>query len=334
MKTELASAHSLTDAFGRIHTYLRIAVTDRCNLRCGYCMPEEGVPWRPHADILTYEEIVRVARVCAAQGVRKIRLTGGEPTVRLGIETLVAQLAAVPGIETLALTTNGVRLVELAGRLREAGISRLNISLDTLRPDRFAQITRRDEFPRVMTGIDAALAAGFPVVKLNVVLMAGVNDDELFDFVEFARARPINVRFIEQMPFPRNNWSTGSSVTAAAIKARLAERYALTAMPALDGQVATDFRLDGICGTISFITPLSEPFCDSCARLRLTADGSIKSCLFHPAEVNLRAALRDGSLDEQITALLLEALGRKPAGHPPAEEMARAAHRAMNDIGG
>jgi len=329
------SPNNLTDAYGRVHTYLRIAVTDRCNLRCVYCMPEEGVPWRPREEILSLEELLRVARVCARLGVRKVRLTGGEPTLRKGITTLVGWLAAVPGIDTVALTTNGVRLAEMAQTLRDAGLTRLNISLDTLRPERFARIGRREYFPQVLAGIDAAGAAGFSTLKLNVVVLAGMNDDELPDFVEFVRERPINVRFIEEMPMPGNGWDEWERFPAPKMKERLEQRYALVPVAGADPKaVAADYRIDGIRGTISFITPLSDAFCARCSRLRLTADGSIKSCLFHPAEVNLRHALRTGATDEELITLIRAAVALKPEAHPPTGELATANHRLMSDIGG
>ncbi len=198
---------SLTDGFGRVHTYLRIAVTDRCNLRCVYCMPHHGFISKPRAEILTLEEIERLAWLFVSLGVEKIRLTGGEPTVRAGLEWLVTRLAALPELKTLALTTNGLLLKEQAARLHAAGVQAVNISLDSLRPDRFQEITLRDRFADVLAGIDAARQAGFAPLKLNVVIIKGVNDDELLDFVEFVRTRPINVRFIEFMPFPGNRWT-------------------------------------------------------------------------------------------------------------------------------
>lgn len=329
------SPNNLVDAFGRAHTYLRIAVTDRCNLRCVYCMPEEGVPWRPREEILSLEELLRVARACASLGVRKVRLTGGEPTLRRGIGQLVRWLAETPGIDIVALTTNGVLLDEVAGSLRDAGLTHLNISLDTLRPERFARIGRREFFPKVLAGIDAALAAGFPSIKLNVVVLAGLNDDELPDFVEFVRERPVNVRFIEEMPMPGNGWEGWGRFPADEMKARIAEHYALISIEDADPKaVAADYRIDGISGKISFITPLSDAFCARCSRLRLTADGSIKSCLFHPAEVNLRHALRAGATDEELIVQIRSAIALKPEAHPPAEEMALANHRLMSEIGG
>lgn len=325
----------LVDTYNRAHTYLRMAITDRCNLRCAYCMPEEGISWRPREEILTLEELLRVARICATLGVRKVRLTGGEPTLRHGVEQLIRWLTAVPGIETVALTTNGVLLREMAQPLCDAGVTHLNISLDTLRAARFVRIARRDELARVLNGIDAAITAGFRSVKLNVVVLAGLNDDELPDFVEFVRDRAINVRFIEEMPMPGNRRGEAGGIAAPLMKQRLDAHYMLLPMERADpNAVAMDYRIDGIRGTISFITPLSEAFCVQCSRLRLTADGSIKSCLFHPAEVNLRHALRTEAADDDIIALIREAIARKPFSHPPAEDLAVANYRLMSEIGG
>jgi molybdenum cofactor biosynthesis protein A len=339
-KTEIISmGHGtipLVDAFGRHHTYLRIAVTDRCNLRCHYCMPVAFPHWRPREEILTFEEIVRIAGLLAAMGIRKIRLTGGEPTVREGLETLIRLLAAIPGIEVMGLTTNGVRLVEMATGLRDSGITHLNISLDTLRRERFQEITRCDNFLAVRAGIDAAMAAGFQAVKLNAVVIGGVNDDELLDYVELIRERPLTVRFIEYMPFKENGWQPGRVVTAAEMMRRIREQYPLepVEMCADPQAVATDYRIPGLRGGISFISPLSDAFCTRCSRLRLTADGSLKTCLFKPAEVNLRETLRAGAPDDTLETLIRSALTEKPLAHPPAAELMAGNDRAMRDIGG
>ncbi len=325
----------LIDGFGRRHTYLRIAVTDRCNLRCTYCMPPEGIPWRPPAEILRFEEIERLVGILARLGVRKVRLTGGEPTVRQGIEDLVARLAGVPGIETLAMTTNGVLLARKADALRASGLTALNVSLDTLRPERFEQITRRTRLADVLSGIEAALAAGFAPLKVNVVVMRGVNGDELLDFVALAGERALNVRFIEYMPFSGNGWDAGRFLPAQAMRERIAARYSLRALDegSPGAQVAKDYLLGGGPGIVSFITPLSEEFCGTCSRLRLTADGCIRTCLFAPAEVSLRDALRSGATDDALADLIARALWRKPAGHHALGETAGSG-RAMVQIGG
>lgn len=326
----------MIDRFGRRHVYLRLAVTDRCNLRCTYCMPPEGVPWKEREEILTYEEIERLVRVLASMGIRKVRLTGGEPTVRPGLPGLAARLAAITGVETLALTTNGVALEELARPFWEAGVRKLNLSLDTLRRDRFVRITGRDRLPEVLRGMEAALSAGFSPLKLNVVVIGGMNDDELCDFVELARHRPVNVRFIELMPFKGNGWHPGLFVPFARMRDALAARFELapTGRTEKTGGVAMDFAIPGFLGEVSFVTPLSESFCVRCNRLRLTADGQLKTCLFYAPELSLRDALRRGATDEELGHLALEALARKPEGHPRVEEMDRDSDLSMTQIGG
>ncbi len=291
--------------------------------------------WKPRADVLSFEEMLRVARLCADMGVRKIRLTGGEPTVRRGIETLIHGLAGLPGVDEVALTTNGVRLSELAYTLRDHGLHRVNVSLDTLRPERFAAITGRDDFARVLDGIATALQAGFHPLKLNVVVLAGINDDEVFDFIEFVRDRPINLRFIEYMPFKGNGWDAPGFLPAAELLQRIGAYYPLIPVPRVDASaVATDYRITDIRGTVSVISALSDSFCAQCSRLRLMADGSVKSCLFHPAEVNLRDALRGEASDRAIVALLRAAIAQKPAAHPAADVLAALADRHMVEIGG
>ncbi len=324
----------LIDSFGRQHTYLRISVTDRCNLRCVYCMPHEGMEWRKKEELLTYEEILRVSRVFAEMGINKIRITGGEPMVRKNLDVLIEQLSGLPGLKTLAMTTNATLLADKAQRLKDAGISALNISLDTFRPDRFFEIARRDDFSNVMNGIQAALQVGFDSLKLNAVVMKGVNDDEILDFVDFAYDKRVNVRFIEYMPFKDNQWTSSGVVTYKDMLGIINERYELQPIDTDRSAVAKDFQIVGGVGTVSFITSMSESFCNTCNRLRLTSDGSIKSCLFFPAEINLRDALRKGITDTELQSMILYALSQKPEAHPPAEEIAAGENRAMIEIGG
>lgn len=328
----------LTDSFGRRHTYLRISVTDRCNLRCVYCRPAPGVDdpdaGLPREAVLAYEEIERLSRLFARLGITKLRITGGEPLVRNGLAGLIARLAAIPGIDHLGLTTNGVLLKRHAAALRAAGLTQLNVSLDTLRPERYERIALGPHLNEVLEGIEAALTAGFTPLKMNVVVMEGVNADELADFVAFVRHRPVNVRFIEYMPFERNRWNTGSFLPVAAMKARIEERHSLIPLPVPDSAVACDFRIPQWQGTVGFIAPMSEDFCHSCNRLRLRADGSLKSCLFHPAEVNLCGAIRSGATDELLEAMIRSAVHSKPAGHAPIEELVGADNRTMIEIGG
>ena len=338
----------LVDAFGRRHTYLRISVTDRCNLRCVYCQPDQSsrtrgsdawpqrIALQPREAVLTFDEIERVSRLFARLGITKIRITGGEPLVRRNISILIARLARIPGIETLGMTTNGVVLARHASRLKDAGLTHLNVSLDTLRPERFRQIALRAHLPDVLDGIEAALAAGFSPLKLNVVVMEEVNGDELLDFVEFVRCRPINVRFIEYMPFESNLWNTGSFLSFAEMSARIGARDELIPIdrPGETSPVAREFRIDGWRGTVGFIASMSEPFCNTCNRLRLRADGSLKSCLFHPAEVNLRQALRSGASDAMLEEMIRAAVQEKPAGHASVEELLVGGNRTMIEIGG
>lgn len=324
----------LVDNFGREHSYLRISVTDRCNLRCFYCMPHEGIEWLDKKKLLNFDEIERLARVFVNMGVEKIRLTGGEPLVRKELPRLIERLSAIEGLRYLSMTTNAMLLEQYAEAIAHAGITHLNISLDSLKPDRLQKITGRDCFDPVMKGIEKALAIGFPSIKLNVVMIAGVNEDELFDFVEFVKDKPINVRFIEFMPFRNNDWNIDRVFSYREMLERIETRYSLSPLEVEPSAVAKDYALAGAKGTVSFVTSMSESFCGSCNRLRLTSDGSIKSCLFYPAEVSLRDALREGADDEKIARLIQFCLGKKPEAHPPAEEIAAAENRAMIEIGG
>lgn len=326
---------ALTDSFGRPHRYLRLAVTDQCNLRCSYCRPAETAT-RAAGDLLTDDEIVSAARLFVHLGVTKLRLTGGEPTLRPDLPVLVARLAALPGLRTVAMTTNGLLLPGLAGPLREAGLatSGLNVSLDSLRRERAHYITGLDRLPDALAGLAAAQRAGFAPLKLNVVVMRGVNDDEICDFVAFAVTRDLNVRFIEYMPFRGNHWEHGRFVSYAEMRERIAARYILLPAPADNGAVAKDFDIAGSPGKVSFIAPLSASFCETCSRLRLTADGALQTCLFHPPELSLRDLLRAGASHEELVTALGAAVAAKAHGHPPVEELLRAPARSMVEIGG
>lgn len=327
-------ASKLIDRFGRVHTYLRISVTDRCNLRCRYCMPAEGVEFKSKAEILTYEEILRVAKIFVAMGIKKIRITGGEPMVRRDVDRLLSALSRLDGLETLAMTTNGTLLAPRAQVIKGAGVTALNISLDTFSADRFEQITRRNDFETVKNGIDAALAARFPSLKLNMVVIGGFNDDEIMDFADFAFEHPINVRFIEFMPFKNNEWCFDKVVTYREMKDTIEKRYRLEPLESEPSAVAKDFSLSGGRGSVSFITSMSDSFCGTCNRLRLTADGSVKSCLFNPAEISLRDLMREGASDADIEGMILYSLSLKPEAHAPAEEIAAQDNRSMIEIGG
>ena len=305
----------MMDGFGRRVEYLRISVTDKCNLRCVYCMPEEGLPWLRRGEILTYEEITGIVRVMARMGLRRLRLTGGEPLVRKDLPQLVDMLAAVPGIENIALSTNAVLLAPVARRLRDAGISRVNISLDSLRPERADAIARRrGTLARVMEGLEAAHAVGFDPIKINVVLMRGENEDEIADFAELSRHRPLHVRFIEVMPTESNlELSASGFLSCDEALARVAEVDALEPVPGPPGNgPATYFSFPGAEGTIGVITPMSHNFCSRCNRMRLTADGQLRPCLFGAMQTPLRDALRRG---EPLEPLINETLRIKPEKH-------------------
>jgi cyclic pyranopterin phosphate synthase len=323
-----ARAQGMLDSFGRAHTYLRISVTERCNLRCTYCMPAEGVPLLARDHLLTFEEIERLAALFVRLGVRKIRLTGGEPLVRRDIDALVARIGALKahGLEKLAMTSNALLLEEHMEALRAAGVDALNLSLDTLRPDRFRAITLRDGCGETVRAIRAAAAAGFARVKVNAVAMKGINDDELVALARaFARELPIEVRYIEYMPFEGNTWGEGQGMLAAAeIRARLEQELDLVPL-GLDetAQVygAADRGGARWPGRIGIIAAMTEPFCGTCNRTRLTADGSFRWCLLDEGELDLRGPLRAGASDEDLVALIERGLSLKRAGHAPAAEL-------------
>ncbi|KAH8398142.1 hypothetical protein KR215_006366, partial [Drosophila sulfurigaster] len=306
----------LTDSFGRHHTYLRISLTERCNLRCDYCMPAEGVPLQPKSQLLTTEEVLHLARIFVEQGVRKIRLTGGEPTVRRDIVEIVAQLKALPQLEHVGITTNGLVLTRLLLPLQRAGLDSLNISLDTLRKDRFERITRRKGWERVIAGIDLAIQLGYRP-KVNCVLMRDFNEDEICDFVEFTRERPVDVRFIEYMPFSGNKWQTERLISYSETVKIIRERFPdFQALPNGPNDTSKAYAVPGFAGQMGFITSMTEHFCGTCNRLRLTADGNIKVCLFGNKEYSLRDALRsDQCTEEQLIELIGSAVQRKKRQH-------------------
>ncbi|MBI2996333.1 MAG: GTP 3',8-cyclase MoaA [Candidatus Melainabacteria bacterium] len=326
--------NTLIDSFGRAHTYLRISITDRCNLQCIYCMPSCGIKWKEHKEILTYEEIRRIATLFVNMGIKKIRLTGGEPIVRKNIEELVEKLALINGLETLAMTTNAVLLKDKVFTLKKSGLNALNISLDTLRKERFKQITKLDSLTNVLESINAAIQAGFNLLKLNVVVMKGINEDEILDFVYFLKDKPINIRFIEFMPFKGNEWEHSRFVPYLEMKKIIEEHYELIPIHNKTTNIAKDFCIEGFQGTISFITSMTESFCSTCNRIRLTADGSIKTCLFHSPEVSLRDAIRNGATDSEVTQMIQTALILKKIGHESADELIKIENQCMIQIGG
>jgi cyclic pyranopterin phosphate synthase len=297
-------------------------------------MPAEGLVWKDRRDLLTFDEIVRVAGLFARLGVTKVRLTGGEPTVRPGVEELIARVSGAVGSGSVYMTTNGYRLAAKLPGLRAAGLAGLNVSLDSLRRDRFEKITRRDGLAEVLESIDAAEAAGIPSLKVNAVVMAGVNEDELLDFVEFVRDRDITVRFIEFMPFKANGWKVADVYPYAKMREDIEQRYRLTREEPERGAVGKDFRIAGFRGKVGFVTSMSDSFCSTCNRIRVTADGQIKSCLFGAAESNLRDRLRAGATDDDIEEQIREALFRKQREHAPMEELLHLENRSMIQIGG
>jgi len=326
--------NTLRDEVGRTHTYLRLSVTDRCNLRCTYCMPAEGIALRPHHEILTFDEIERIVRIAAGLGVTKLRLTGGEPLVRRDLLILAGRLTAIAGIQHVGLTTNGVLLGENLHGLVRAGISSINISLDTLRRDRFRAITRRDEFDSVLSNIDLALRSAIPRIKINVVVMRGTNDDELPQFVDFARERRLMVRFIEYMPFKDNGWSAETMVPFEEMKSRIENLVELIPLPERNRHTSTKvFSIAGGTGTIGFITAMSDHFCGTCNRLRLTADGRLRPCLMDAHEIDLRSTLRSGAGIEALQEILAQAIRVKPQGHRLGQAQSPR-DRTMAQIGG
>ncbi len=323
----------LIDGFGRIHRDLRIAVTDRCNFRCTYCMPVEGMKWQPRSEILTFEEIERLARLMVDRyDVDSIRITGGEPTVRARLTVLIEKLAGL-GVD-LSMTTNGVTMESVAHDLRSAGLGRVNISIDSLRRDRFAGITRRDNLREVLAGIDAAVETGFEPVKLNVVVMAGVNDDEVVDFVEFGVERGVVVRFIEFMPLDADGgWHNEKVFTGQQIVDRVSEVHPLEQLERTSAP-ATRFRLLDGTGEIGVISSVSESFCTACDRVRITADGQFRNCLFATGETDVRALLRNGSSDDVIARALEDSVASKWAGHEINRVNFVRPSRSMSQIGG
>ena len=324
----------LVDPFLRTVRDLRISVTDRCNLRCRYCMPEEGMTWLPRTELLTFEEIERVARVCVERfGFDGIRITGGEPTVRAQLPVLVGKLAAL-GVD-LAMTTNGVSFGLLAADLRLAGLRRVNISCDSLRPERFAELTRRDDLDRVLDGIDAALAAGFDPVKVNCVLMRGVNDDEIGDLAAFGRERGVTMRFIEFMPLDADGaWTRATVVGLDEIVATIDAVHPLEAVPEPGPAPARRFRYRDGGGEIGVVASVTHSFCSTCDRVRLTADGQLRNCLFAVRETDLRSIIRGGGTDDDVAAAIETEVGAKWAGHTIGQVQFTRPARSMSQIGG
>jgi len=328
----------LVDRFGRVHRDLRVSLTDRCSLRCTYCMPADGVPWLQSSTLLTTEELVRVVRVAAQLGIRSVRLTGGEPLLRPDVVDVVAALAALrtpDGPLELSLTTNGLRLSGLAAPLRDAGLTRVNISIDTLDRARFIEITRRDRLAQTLAGIEAAAVVGLAPLKLNALAMRGVNDDELGDLVAFAIERGAQMRFIEHMPLDAGHtFDRANLLTGAEILTILSERFTLTPKDARGSAPAKEFWVDGGPGSVGVIASVSTPFCDACDRVRLTADGQFRSCLFAHDEHDLRTPLRAGVDDVELADAMRAAVLLKKASHGIDSPDFRQPDRPMSAIGG
>ena len=330
----------LVDSFGRVVRDLRISVTDRCNFRCTYCMPAEGMTWLDRSEVLTYEEIERVARICVETfGVDSLRLTGGEPTVRAHLPQLIAKLAALrlpDGTKPdIALTTNGATLRNIAVELRNAGLDRINVSMDSLKPERFFAMTRRDELHNVLAGIAEAQVAGFTPMKVNAVVERGANDDEILDLVRYGRDNNVEVRFIEFMPLDATNeWERNKVVSQDEIVATIAAEFPLELMPARGAAPADRWRfLDGK-GTVGVIPSVTHPFCGDCDRVRLTSDGQFRTCLFATDESDIRSLLRNGGTDAEIAELIQVAVGAKWAGHQINQVNFIRPNRSMSQIGG
>jgi GTP 3',8-cyclase len=326
------------DRFGRTHDDLRLSITDRCNLRCTYCMPHDPV-WFSHAAILSYEELVRLARIAIDEGIRKLRVTGGEPLVRRDVTVLIAKLAGLDGLTDLSLTTNGVMLAPLARELAGAGLRRLNVSLDTLDRGRFAAMTGRDRLPDVLAGLEAARDAGLAPIKINSVLLRGQNDDEAVSLAAFGREGGYEVRFIECMPLANDrSWDLARVVTGASVRSAIAKHWPIVRDPAEDPHApACRFLYEDGRGAVGFIDSVTAPFCGACSRLRLTSDGKFRVCLYDDREADLREALRTGASDAAIAARMHEAVAAKGRGGAVDILESRSAiplARTMHQIGG
>jgi cyclic pyranopterin phosphate synthase len=327
----------LVDSFGRTHTNLRISVTDRCNIRCFYCMPNENVQFKPKHELLTFEEIVQVAQVAAGLGVNKLRLTGGEPLVRANLDRLIAGLARIDGIEDIALTTNGILLAEQAAALKDAGLQRLNVSLDGLSATTFRAIARREGLERVLAGIAAAQQLGFEKIRLNAVAILGLTEGEILPLARFARERRLELRFIEFMPLDaEQRWRHDQVLNGETIRRELEREWGeLVPVTRTDpSQPATDFDFADGRGRIGFINPISQPFCGDCNRLRITAEGQLRNCLFSMEEWDARRVLRSGGTNAELAQLLRDCVLHKKPGHGIDSPEFLRPERAMYQIGG
>ncbi|ANE48463.1 molybdenum cofactor biosynthesis protein MoeA [Paenibacillus swuensis] len=332
--------NEMIDRFGRIHNYLRISVTDQCNLRCVYCMPEEGLDFLESEHVMSFEEIEAVVKTGASMGIRKLRITGGEPLIRKDIELLIAKLAAIPGIDDIAMTTNGILLEKKAEALKAAGLNRVNISLDTLDPSKFRMISRNGGLDKVIRGIEAAARAGFHPIKINCVLLKGINENEIAKFLELSLNEPLHVRFIEYMPIGHadENWKKHYLPLSRVMEIAEDQGHHFARINDLQGNgPSEDYQIQGAQGTFGLIHPVSNHFCERCNRLRLTADGSLKPCLYWVDELNVRPLIGD---EEALKQLFMKALDIKPLNHEMAAKLAdenqshQPTDRRMSQIGG
>lgn len=326
----------MLDSYAREIDYLRISVTDRCNLRCRYCMPEEGIESIGHSRILTFEQIVRLVRVATQVGIRKVRFTGGEPLVRKGITKLIAKVAEIPQINDISITTNGVLFAEMAEDLKNAGLTRVNFSLDSFIPDKFNYITRLGDLNDVTRAITKALTVGIAPIKINTVVMKGFNDDEILDFVKLSYEMPLHVRFIEFMPIgDLPFYQKERLVTMAEIKQIIESRYELLNGSTLQGNgPAKSYQIKGGMGTVGFISAMSSHFCSECNRIRMTVDGKLRGCLFDKKEISLKLALENGASDEKLAGLFSKAIREKPSRHHMNGGWGADNERKMYQIGG
>uniref|UniRef100_A0A9J7YZK3 Molybdenum cofactor biosynthesis protein 1 n=2 Tax=Cyprinus carpio carpio TaxID=630221 RepID=A0A9J7YZK3_CYPCA len=330
LKDVLPFSAFLMDSFGRRHNYLRMSLTEKCNLRCQYCMPQEGVTLTPRSQLLTAEELLMLARLFVREGVNKIRLTGGEPLIRPDVLPIIAELRKLEGLKTIAITTNGMNLTRLLPSLKKTGVDLLNISLDTLVPAKFEFIARRKGFHKVMEGIEKAIEMGYNPVKVNCVVMRGLNEDELIDFVSLTERKPLDVRFIEYMPFDGNRWNFKMMVSYQEMLDCIKQKWPnLEPVPGEEMDTAKAFRVPGFQGQLGFITSMSDNFCGSCNRLRITADGNLKVCLFGNSEVSLRDFLRSGATEEELLHIIGAAVGRKKKQHAGMFNISQMKNRPM-----
>uniref|UniRef100_A0A8D0CZN6 Molybdenum cofactor biosynthesis protein 1 n=1 Tax=Sander lucioperca TaxID=283035 RepID=A0A8D0CZN6_SANLU len=320
----------LTDNFGRRHSYLRMSLTEKCNLRCQYCMPEDGVKLTPRSQLLSTSEVLTLARLFVQEGVEKIRLTGGEPLIRPDVLDIIAELRKLEGLKTIAVTTNGMNLARLLPKLKDAGLNLINISLDSLVPAKFEFIVRRKGFHKVIEGIDKAIEMGYNPVKVNCVVMRGLNEDELLDFVALTEKKPLEVRFIEYMPFDGNKWNFKKMVSYQEMLDHIRQQWPnLEKLQTGQTETAKTFKVPGFKGQVGFITSMSDHFCGSCNRLRITADGNLKVCLFGNSEVSLRDVLRSGASNEELLQIIGAAVGRKKKQHAGMFSISQMKNRPM-----